>query len=128
MILEAWAPQKQLSVHACTHATNLRDVGCRQAERGRTTFGSRSTNHGASALRLTLWLLDRGSLVEPEGLRFEQFSKSGTLLESVRFPSLLRVNTHGGEFQVIPEPATYVLALLAMPFCLILASRSRNVR
>jgi len=73
----------------------------------------------------TLWLLDRGSLVEPEGLRFEQFSKSGTLLQSVRYPSLRRVNTHGGEFQIISEPATEVLAYLAIPFFLIAATRRR---
>jgi hypothetical protein len=74
---------------------------------------------GSSALALdpadnTLWLgtpSTRGT--------FYQYSKSGVLLDTVTYPTLVNQEILGGEFAFVPEPSSAVITVLAAVWPLI---------
>lgn len=90
-----------------------------------TVLSSFTANHGnITALALdpadgTLWFGQQTSRTT-----FEQYSRSGTLLGSVSYPTGLGGIILGGEFQYVPEPSA--LALLTLLTSAILIHRRRR--
>jgi len=72
----------------------------------------------------TLWLHDRGSLGDSQGLRFEQWTTAGVMLDSIRYAGLINTNLHGGEF-AIPEPSSFLLSAVCAMALLVQHRRVR---
>ena len=78
-----------------------------------STSHARNTNLALDPADNTLWIQDHTNIAAP--LVFEQYSKTGTLLQTVTYASLAGVNYLGGEFDITapaaPPPGTHTVVL-----------------